>query len=351
MAYNFAINQPLFHWGALRDGSRIGELQQKIAQGQTGEAYRLLVDEIRAQYLQVIMTKAAVARARFGLKIAEDQLALARTKLEKRFISEGDLFGPTISAEQARLASDRAAEDYENSRTYLSKLCGTPILSDDQIPSEVPAVTPASSDLQAVVSEFANHGDVDTYALRIARDQIAVEELNYKIADTRLKPKANLNFGTSQDEQNYSLNSVRYKVQSYYAGFVVNWSIFDGFATRAVKTASLARRRQLEETYKIQTADTIAAVRSQLRQVEFSARSLALSERLLGSAGDMLNAKKEDMSRGVASDTDVSLAQLGVYDSQLAAYAARNDYLLRVSRVLSATMKDPALANLSLSRR
>jgi outer membrane protein TolC len=72
---------------------------------------------------------------------------------------------------------------------------------------------------------------------------------------------------------------------------------------------------------------------------------------MLGSASDNLNAKKEDMSRGVASDTDVSNAQLGVYDSQIAAYAARNDYLLRVSKLLSATMKDPAMANLATARR
>jgi outer membrane protein TolC len=350
-AYNLSITQPLFHWGALRDNTRIGELQKRITEGQSAEAFRLLVDEIRAQYLQIIVNKSALARSRFNQTIADDQLALARSKLEKKVIAEADMFAPTITAEQARLAADRAADDYENSRVYLGKLCGLPPIPDEQIPTEVPAVTPASSALQSVTAEFAGQTEINNYSLQNVRDQIETEKLNYHVANTRLRPKVNLVVGTSQDEQNYALNSVKYKVQSYFAGVTVNWSIFDGFATRSAKQVSLARRRQLELSYRDQTADTIAAVKTQMRQLEFAARNLAIVERLLGSAGDNLKARKDDMARGIASDAEVNTAQLGLYDWQLAAYGARNDYMMKVSKLLSATMKDPALQNLPSQRR
>ena len=345
-AYYLSVVQPLFHWGALRDGTRIGELHKRIIEGQSAEAFRLLVDEIRAQYLQIIVNKGTLARARFNQTIADDQLALARSKLEKNVIAEADMFTPTITAEQARLAADRAADEYENSRIYLGKLCGLPPIPDEQIPTEVPAITPAASALQSVTAQFAAQPELNNYVLQGARDQIETEKLNYRVASTRLRPKVNLVVGTSQDEQNYSLNSVRYKVQSYFAGVTVNWSIFDGFATRSAKQVSLARRRQLELSYKDQTADTIAAVKTQMRQIEFAARNLAIVERMLGSAGDNLKARKDDMARGVASDAEVSAAQLGLYDWQLTAYQARNDYMMKVSKLLSATMKDPALQNL-----
>jgi outer membrane protein TolC len=226
-----------------------------------------------------------------------------------------------------------------------------PPIPDEQIPTEVPTITPAASALQSVTAEYTAQPELNNYALQGTRDQIETEKLNYHVASTRLRPKVNLVVGTSQDEQNYSLNSVRYKVQSYFAGVTVNWSIFDGFATRSAKQVSLARRRQLELSYKDQTADTIAAVKTQMRQIEFAARNLAIVERMLGSAGDNLKAKKDDMARGVASDAEVSAAQLGLYDWQLTAYQARNDYMMKVSKLLSATMKDPALLNLPAQHR
>ena len=350
-AYNVSVTQPLFHWGALHDNTRIGELQSKVTQGQTAEAYRVLVDEIRAQFLQVIVNKAGLARSRFNQRVADEQLTLARSKLEKHVISEADMFGPTVAAEQGRLAADRAADDYENSRVYLGKLCGLPPLSDEQIPTEVPPVTPASSALQSVTAEYTGQAEPSNNSLQSLRDQIETEKLNYRIANARLRPKVNMVVGTSQDEQNYSLNSVRYKVQSYFAGVTVNWSIFDGFATRSAKVTALARRRQLEQNYRDQTADTITAVKTQTRQLEFAARNLAIVERMVGSAGNVLTAKKEDVGRGIASDADVNAAQLSLLDWQLAAYGARNDYMMRVSRLLSATQKDPALLNVPSQTR
>ncbi|HYD84791.1 MAG TPA: TolC family protein, partial [Opitutus sp.] len=57
-AYAVNLTQPIYHWGALRDGTRIAELQQQSALGSTIETYRLLVGEIRACYLQLILKKA-----------------------------------------------------------------------------------------------------------------------------------------------------------------------------------------------------------------------------------------------------------------------------------------------------
>lgn len=352
LAYSFSITQPLFHWGAVRNNSVIGELHKQITEGQSAEVYRLLVDEIRAQFLTVILNKRALARARFGQQMSDDQLALARSKREQNVISEAEMFGPTIAAEQARLLSDKTADDYENSRVYLAKLTGTPVLTNEQIPDEVPPITPASSAMQSVVAEFTGHSELDTYALEVARDQIENERLNYKIANTRLLPKFNAVAGVSQDEFSYSVNIAdKYKVQSYFAGVTVSWTIFDGFATRSAKRSSLARRRQLEETYRNQTSDLVDSIKSQMRQLDFSARNLAISERMLGSANDMLAAVRENLARGVASDSDVNSAQLTYYNSQITAFGARNEYMMRVARLLSATQQDPALINVPVRRR
>jgi len=55
--YNFSVTQPLYHWGALQNNTRVGELQLRMTQGQTAEGYRMLVQEIRAQYLGLVIKK------------------------------------------------------------------------------------------------------------------------------------------------------------------------------------------------------------------------------------------------------------------------------------------------------
>lgn len=354
--YNVAINQPIFHWGALHNNTKISELRKKVAEGAFAEAYRQLVEEIRAQYLLVVVKKAGLARARFNQQMADDGLTLARSKLEKHVISDADLFAPTIAAEQARLWTDRVVEDYDNARSYLGKLTGMPPLTDEQVPDGIPAVTPASAGIEQIASKFSSHTDPDTFGLRNMRRQIEIERLNYKVTDARLRPKFNVVFGLSQDEQTYaySVNSnqnFKYQLQSYYTGVSVSWSIFDGFATRGAKAASLARRRQLERDYEIQTADLTEAVRRQKRQVEFSARALAIVEKQLESSTSGVKTAEDDLKRGISSENAVNAARLSFMDTQINAFTARNEYLLKVADFLSTTLQDPALVNLPIEYR
>ncbi len=346
VSYNFSLNQPVFHWGALRNNTRIAELRQKMAEEGTADAYRLLVEQIRAQYLTLVVTKTALERARFSQRVADEALALARSRRERGVIAEADLFTPTITAEQARLWTDRVEFDYENNRVLLGKLCGLPAVPDDQIPAEIPNVTPNSAEIDRMVSTFTGQGDPDTYYMRNLRTGIEIEELNYKIATTRLKPKINAQAGVSQDEQTFAFANAqtsKYKIQTTYAGVSINWNIFDSFATRNAKIASLTRRRELERAYKEQVGDLLLAVQNQKRQLEFSARALAIAEKLLTSSEGGVRVAEEDLSRGVGSQTSVDSARLHLYTRQIEAFQARNDYLLKLSGLLSTTLNDPAL--------
>ncbi len=347
LGYNFSINQPVFAWGALKNNTRIYELQQKIAQGQTAETYRLLASEIRTAYLNLVLRKAALERAQLNQQIADAQLDIARTKREKNVISEADMFGPTITAEQARLSADRAADDYDGYRRYFAKLTGRPAPADDAIPDAIPAVTVTSDEVSSVVTEFNRQPDFDTYVLRNMRRQIDIEKLNYKIAATRLKPKVNAVVAVTQDQQRIVYGQeVPYEIREVYAGISVNWSIWDSFSTRASKKISLSRRRELEQSYREATEDLVQSVRDKKKQIEFSARNLAIVEKQLEAASNTYVATKEDLKRGLTSEAGVDSAQLYFYDARINAYGARYDYMLKVADLLSTIMKDPALANL-----
>ena len=346
--YNLSLNQPLFHWGALQNNTRIGELQAKITQGQTAEAYRGLAQEIRGTYLQLVLKKLLLARTQLHVEITRDQLAVAQTKFEKKVISEGDLFMPRLNHDQAILSYDRALEDFDSTKRTFAKLTGTPAIDDNQIAGGIPTITPAPDLLGAILATHVSKQDWNSYYLETLRKQLEVEKLNYKVAANRLRPNLNMIVGVSQDEQSYTANIAnKYKLQSTFVGFQVSWSIFDGFAAHSAVASSDARRRQLQQTYEDAQTSLSDLARAQFKQIEFSARSMELANRLLGSAEGNLAGKKDELARGLASEAEVSNARLGFLDAQINAFNSRFDYLMKTGDFLSMILEDPALTNLA----
>ncbi len=73
-----------------------------MTRGQTADGYRLLVQEIRAQYLSLIIKKAILGQGPARPRTAEENFGVAQTKLEKKVISDADMFVPTLTRDQAR---------------------------------------------------------------------------------------------------------------------------------------------------------------------------------------------------------------------------------------------------------
>jgi outer membrane protein TolC len=347
LAYNLSLYQPLYHWGALQNNTRIGELQLRMAEGQTAEGYRILVQEIRALYLQLIIKKATLGKARLGLKMAEDTYAVSQTKLEKRVISDADMFVPTVNRDKGRLANDQAVEDFESSKAIFAKLCGAPVLSDDQIPDDIPELNSPAPDFTPLATSFTSQKELNSYTLRNMSDQIEVEKLTFENLNTRLRPKLNMVLGTSQDQQSYTTNIAnKYEVRDYFAGVQVSWTLFDGFATQGAKTSSLARRRQLEQSYQDASANLSEQARRQLRLIGFARRGMDINDRLLLSATGAARDKKAAAARGLASDNEVNTYELNYHEMRINALAARSDYLMKNADFLSTLLEDPALSNL-----
>jgi outer membrane protein TolC len=108
VAYNLLLSQPVFHWNERRNNARIGELRKRIAEQQYGEAYRMLAQEIRSTYMQLILTKIQVANVRNERLLSDKALKLAEGRLAQKVTSEGEIFQVRIANERAHLAAEYA---------------------------------------------------------------------------------------------------------------------------------------------------------------------------------------------------------------------------------------------------
>ncbi|WP_415908449.1 TolC family protein [Oleiharenicola sp. Vm1] len=345
--YDFSITQPVFYWGERRNNYRGSEIAKQIAEGNYREAYRQLAQELRGKYGALIVQKSQLARARRALAYAQQQVKIAEERLAKKVISDLEIYPIRLSAEQGQINLERVEFEFDAAKHAFARLSGLPSISDDQIPDEVPVVGYDASAVDELLAAFLSAKDLPNNEVVNLSRQVEIQNLQYRNQKTRLRPKMSAVLGTSQDEQSFSINNAaKYRITSNYIGVSVSWTIFDSFATQAGIRSALARRRQAESDL-AEAKDRIAQqAQAQARFINFAARTMAISDRSLVAAESNLRAKQAEFKRGVASESDVSLAELALYDQRYYAYNARLDYLAKIGEFLGTLSQDPLAAAL-----
>lgn len=349
--YDFGVTQALFHWGERVNNKRIGEIQKAVTEGNYREGYRGLVQEIRSKFTTLIILKVQVQRWKEGVAHAKQQAAFGEERLAKKVISEVEMAPLRLNAELAQINLDRSEFDYEMAKDSFARLTGTAKLRDDQIPDEVPAVRHDQMPVNQLLASFLGTKEPATNEAVVARYNREIAELTLKNENTRLRPKFNFIAGVNQDEQAYTINAAqKYRVNSFYAGVSATWTVFDGFASSAAKRNAIARLRQSELDSEEIANRLGQQAQSQARQVEFSGRLMSVADRSLASAQGNVHGKQTDFQRGLASESDVTLARLALLDQRIATYNSRSEYLWRVADFLGTLSQDPAVAALAVKQ-
>jgi outer membrane protein TolC len=347
--YNFGLNQPVFHWGSVKataDSARIGH---EIAQRNFAEAYRTLVLSLRSQFLSLVVRRQQLENARHGLRTAEAALALTEEKLRIGQISAGEAINPRLAVDEAALAVDRTAAEYEAAKRYFCQFAGLDDLPDDQVP--------ASFDLGAayydphrpgpLLARFEQSGGAgETLQARNLQATIEQADLNYRIAKYRLFPKFSLGAGYVQSNTTNVIGSsvVQSAVQSQSVSLSASWSIFDGFATRGAKLSALASRRSAERQLANYLQATEGQVRDLARSIGFAARAMRLADTRRELALAAVKTAAEDLRRGVGSQATLDAAQSTLRAVEMTALMSRVEFLNRWSDFASTAGFDPALA-------
>lgn len=344
VAYNFSINQPVYHWGERLNSLKISEIQASIAKGQYQDGYRALAQNLRNDYMRLIVQKLVVKRGAAYASFTKNQLAKEETRLAQKVISEFQIFPVRLAAEQAQLIYERAQFDLEMAKLSFARLSGLPPLSDNDIPDSIPTITYDAGVYDRLLAGFLSQKELPAIEAVTMRKQMESSALSLANQKTRLRPKLNFVVGISQDEQSYTINvAQKYRVNSVFAGLSANWTIFDGFAAQAAVRNDLARARQMKTDYKVLNDRLAQQAQTNVRLINFSARNMAITDRALISSEGNLKTKQEDFGRGVSSEDEVSLARITLYDAQISAGNGRCDFLNRTGDFLGTIMADPVL--------
>lgn len=346
--YSVGLSQSVFQFWAVKNQSEIAKIGALIAEKNHAEAYRLLANNLRLQYLGLIVKKSSLIGANFRLKISETLLAVEEQKLQNGTISAGEIIGPRLTLEEARVALERVEQDYASSRRLFAHLAGFADLDDAAIPDAIIKPSFSAATASSLVALLRRDNAGNTTSAQVGAFYVRQAELSYKIAKVRQFPKfsAGANISLSNSASVVSGVVSQDAVNSKSVGITGSWSIFDGFATSAAKKSALASKRYYELSLQTQVQLTIDTAENLRKTLEISARALDLTETRTQLVEAGMNRVKDEAKLGNTSQSAVDETTSAYYTYQTILASARAEFFSRWSEFVSLVGADPLMTNL-----
>ncbi|TVR53947.1 MAG: TolC family protein [Puniceicoccaceae bacterium] len=343
MIFTASVAQPLYHWGALRANRSVGQIAVALEENRLAEARRLLLNQLRGDYLRLILAHKRLDNQRRQIVLSAEGVARDEARFEAGLIAANAVGGTRAAHDRAVNQLERAEYEYATAVERFGTLAGLgEHFTPESVPLVVPAVPRAAAPPPYLAADYIRRGVDEDLRLVQIDQQIRQQELFEKIGRVRLRPRVNLVAGASQDEGTFTRDFTRrVSTRIYFGGVAVSWNIFDGYASRAVTRSAQVRQRQLQR----ERRETEAAIEQEVRRrehlLDHAARDLRFAEQGLESRRGQVRLAREDFEAGRFSRDQLNQAELQLAAAELSAYQARTDYFLAVAEFLSAIDSDP----------
>lgn len=344
-----AVNQPVFHWGALDNQSAAARIRVAIAEKNLLEAYRLLTVDLRQRYLSLIVRKAGLRQARFALGLTAFDLNFTKENFAKGQVSKEALDTQQLSYDETSLGIENSEAVFDNLRRDFIRLSGIGELPEDSIPLEISKPAYSADVAAELLAGLLRADGKGTFQAQAYELMIHESDLSYQVARVRLLPKFNASAGYSlENTTNATATSVMQQgVARETVALSAQWNIFDGLATRGAKAEAIAGKRQHERELKTVAEETIDRAQTLKRQLAIDARMLEFEEIHHRQAVDDLTRAKEELERGNLSKRTVDGVANSLYSRDPSLAAARATLLIDWSEFVSLTGADPMLNTIS----
>lgn len=349
--YFFQARYPIYHWGAVKAASDIGEIGVQLAEGQLETAYRQTIQTIRSQYLNLVIQNIDLSNLRATLDFRREELAKQRESYEAGEIASNRIGSLDFSLREYQLSYDRLESEFQFTVRQFARLVGDDTFTDASISDHFPEVGHNPDQMAGLLVRFVEGGFAEDPRVTSAELQIEQEKGNYRIYNVRNRPKFNLTAGLTQDEINYDANIAnKYATTALFVGVSLNWSIFDGFETRGLKTASLLRLNRLRQARQELDQVLVDEANQAAKRVKFAAEALDMGRiRLAGTQGIAATAEK-DFEAGIVSEDSLESSRRQVRDAETRVARLKADYLNSLSAFVVLVGGDTLVSDLENER-
>jgi outer membrane protein TolC len=345
--YNIGVTQPLFHWRALQNQSALARLNLLISQKSYERATRDLGVILRKAYLALVVEKARLRAAQDVLQLMRNEIPVTAEKKERGTVSSATLEGDKLRVREVQLDVDRVATEFDANRRRFARLAGLADLPEAAVPDEIPAPR-FSPELAAVLTATAlRDGAKSTLEWEIADMRVRDAMLRISSEKVRLYPKFFANAGYSlENSTNINGNAVNQQgIQRRTVSVYAQWSIFDGFATRAAVREALVSKRVQERLQQAEIDGILQNIQIFERYLKLDAEQLELSAIRHGMAIESRKVIAREFEFGNVPKGDLDRAQGAILQAEAKQQESRATLLGRWSEFVALASADPALHN------
>ncbi len=300
--------------GAALSGTRLAQSGQDAARNE-------LVHQVTRAYLNTLQARAFVDVQTAMVASLEESQRVARERFQAGSAVKTDVLNLDVKLAEAREDAIRARNGLRLAVAALNTAIGVEIARADDL-QPPPEPEPAALD------DASQAGPENRPELRLAAEQVTLSQHQWRRARREFSPAFNA-FGSldwdSDDWRDYE--------NSYMAGIMAEWEIFDGFRRpNAIRQASAELARARAELRKTRLAVQFDLTQAQLSLAEARER-IEVMRKNVENAREALRITRERYQQGAADITELLTAEVGLHALQTRGVAAQYDLLIAQSNL------------------
>ena len=318
------VRKPLYHWGALRAGSRVAELSESSSSASFSDFRRNFADRIRDDYLGLVLSTYEIELTRRSMELAESNLDGMKERMRLGLVTELSVSEAKIIVLQQRInLAEMKRKLTRNSRMFMEDSGSSGVLdlsiSDDF--RDFAKTHQFALNLPILVSSTTST------ALKNIDAAIETENQRIIIAESSLRPKLNLIGGFHQDKIDLPDSRSSVDRNNFLIGVEANWALFDASQSRGEKRAAMARKRRYEIQLERETRLLQLEVRSLREYLVTRAQAIDSSRQLLEASEDRFEKSRIEFDRNRITPDAFFSSRLALDQSLLSLIQSVVDYL------------------------
>lgn len=345
--FNLSLDHPIYHWGGVDARDRIGQIDINLAKEEYQRFYQNLAQEIRVLYLSLIIENVSLRNTQLEEEITRKSLASLEDKQRQGLLSDDDYTLQHIQLQETLLNILKNKKKGQRLLRRLIYISGYEQLKLDNLPAEVPRPSLETDTFQQFLSSFFEGGYKENPIHSLNAKRIQREKENLKFIESNNRPLLDILLSAHQIQDNTAtFNDVDTLI--YFGGVRLTWNIFDGFATKGRKIASMARIRLLEQRQEGINNELNRDAREMASDLDLAYQSLQLNEARFPFTQKFWDRDKQLNEQNRLSELEFLESRLNYFNKQKELFMARSNFILDFSELLSLIGQDPALLYFTL---
>lgn len=337
---SLGVNRPLYFWGAVSAGIEKGEIDFENSLILTKEQFQTTVQQLRSEYLSLILNEMRLRNLRLRRSNLETQMARRESDYRVGRLSEEEYLSFQIELDDSLIGIEELEDVREQTIAKFLRISGV-----DELPEIPSGIAPINLDeLEAgLKGEAVSPLWVEqTFNIQLNRNTMEKIGLDETIIKSRQRPNVSFSASVSQAPVNTATaNDV--ETIRWFAGLSVSWNVFDGFATQANRRTNLLERRRLQSQI-LTNIEILNEEKSVIKdELSVMIRKQRLAERRFELDSRIYSRVKSEFSDGRISANEFRSTQAEFYAQEYALHVARAALLETVADYLVILNADRAV--------